>query len=96
MNRVERLAREFARRLREEIGEVGMVEVVSRNKAEQNPAICHSHDLVDSNQTMLDAWEVVAGSVPRIPLKGVEAQVWDDAWGMAKYNDFWVTVNVSN
>lgn len=94
MNRVERLAREFARRLRAEIGEAGMAEVVSRNKAERNPAICHSHDFVDSNQTMLDAWQQVApgGALPRFPLRGVEAEVWDTAWGMAKYNYFWVVV----
>lgn len=89
MNRVERLAREFARRLRAEIGEAGMAEVVSRNKAERNPAICHTHDFVDSNQTMLDAWEVVAGKGPRIPLRGVEAEVWGDAWSLAKNNYFW-------
>lgn len=32
-------------------------EIDSKNAVQENKAVCHSHDFIDSNQVMLDAFE---------------------------------------
>lgn len=66
---VDDLSVAFCRRFRSDIielygddlGREYLAECVSLNAAESDPGICHSHDHVDANQTMLDAIEELTG-----------------------------------
>lgn len=37
--------------------------VAIANAAEKNPSICHTHDVCDPNQAMIDAWEKLGGKL---------------------------------
>lgn len=83
---VDAVAKEFSRIMREWLTADELAEVDRRNRAESNPCICHSHDLCDPNQAMIDAFTAV----------GVEYDVQNDAhgdcsnraWQVVKANGF--------
>lgn len=64
----------FVRILRDELSPSDFAEMLSRNRHEPNPAVCHSHDFCDANVYMADAF----GGHP------MDAGVWNAAWGRAK------------
>lgn len=70
-----------------------MAEVVARNKAEQNPGVCHSHDFCDANMAMLEAGVTVFGR-EIVDLEGgplgdhAGVELWNEAWSIAKAADF--------
>ncbi len=47
------LAREFSRRLREEIGAENLNSAIARNAGEVNSSVCHSHDFCDANTSAI-------------------------------------------
>lgn len=61
------LAATFSCLLEEETSGEQFADMIRRNAVETDPSICHSHDLCDANQVMLDAmelhgWEYGGGS----------------------------------
>lgn len=51
----EQIAAAFSAELRLQLNAGEFVEMLARNAAETDPAICHSHDFCDANQVMIDA-----------------------------------------
>lgn len=81
----EKLSRKFAELIFAEISEGERQAILSHPKEDM---CCITHDFMDPNQVMLDAYE---------ELTGVEADVGDDdilhlfntAWTLARVNDWW-------
>lgn len=86
------LAQAFSKRLRHELG-ADLAEVIRRNRDEISPNVCHSHDFVDANMTMLEAVRDVAQEEPRTPEEEVAlvhrySQICDAAWTLARAHHF--------
>lgn len=88
------LAQAFSARLRHQLG-ADLAEVISRNKREVLPSVCHSHDFVDANVTMLEALESLLppdeASKFRAEWRDVldrYGQICDAAWGLARQHHF--------
>ena len=83
---VDRLAAEFARRLRRDLGLRKLAVVVKRNAAETNPSVCHSHDFCDANEVMRTALEALGLD----PVATHEARpgLWVAAWDLARRRGF--------
>lgn len=89
----EHVARAFADIVKRDIRVEELQTVVGRNKVNE-PYICASHDFLDANVSMLEAFERT------FSLKEEEAfeltntneghALWDAAWRIAKRNDFWI------
>jgi len=85
-----RLARAFCRHLTDDVVGVGgnMADIVAANAAETDN-VCHSHDVVDANQSMLDAFQEVFGCSPCFPSDGDhDAAIVNAAWDLAKRHGF--------
>lgn len=77
------LAMLFLRELRNQIGSDKYAEVVVRNRAEDNPLVCHSHDFCDANMVMAAAWE--QAGLPEFDAQDeAQCKTWGDAWQTAK------------
>lgn len=78
----ERIAGEFLRLLRQDIGPDHYAEVCVRNANEANPNVCHSHDFCDANITMADAIEKVLGRAVDL-YNDEDDALWSVAWNLA-------------
>lgn len=76
---VERLADRFARRLRASVTFAEYREIRRRNRIETDPHVCASHDFIDANEVMADAWADVIGT-PIDPDDDEQAATWSAAW----------------
>lgn len=92
---VKSLAGRFAEYLRRDLTTDELVEVISLNKAETDPMICHSHDFLDANMTMHEAFTDVVGREPFLSDEpaGLDAHqadvdLFNEAWNIAKRADF--------
>jgi hypothetical protein len=100
MTQNELVARAFARRLRETIGDENMAIVVEQN--ELDPGLsCMSHSFCDANMVMAAAMEDVLGrevytaidvELGRCTesLMDEDFAMWNAAWGCAKAARFWM------
>lgn len=83
----EMLARAFIRELRTELTQAQIDAIVATN-AERNDRSCATHDYVDANQTMLDAYEKATGESMQLdcedPRWDAVARMMDDAHTIAK------------
>lgn len=61
-------------------------EVIRRNDADTDPACCHSHDFVDANMLMDEAFK--ANNINLDINSDDHICIWSDAWLIAKENDF--------
>jgi hypothetical protein len=86
------LAAAFSRRLREEIP-ANIDEVIPRNRAEADPNVCHSHDFCDANIVMHDA--CMALGYDALHPAAENDTLWNDAWDIAKRNNFTDTDRVA-
>lgn len=84
----EQLAREFARLFREAVTPEQLQECIKLNRREGDAMICHSHDYLDANMTMDEAFTRVVGKECN-PDDTVDALLWGTAWTLAKKNDFY-------
>lgn len=84
---VGKIADAFRSVLRSWLTESQLVEVDRRNKAESNPAICHSHDFCDANMAMLEAVERLIGRDMNIGDDDDNA-LFNDAWTQAQADGF--------
>ncbi len=94
-SKVESLANEFSITLhrwfsnphhRARHGEGLMDKVRKRNAAEKDRGICHSHDFVDANMAMSEAFEELFGREP--DTSGPDTDIWNAAWDLAKSREF--------
>jgi hypothetical protein len=83
------LAAEFARRIRLELGADNLARVVATNKR-RNDATCATHDYIDSNQTMIDAFSAAIGRPLRVE-SGADLSLINQAWTRAKLSHFEVS-----
>jgi len=81
------LANAFSAALLAEIGAEQLAAVVAANATEENPAVCHSHDFIDANVVMADAWLALCG-VEFNPTDEQASEVFDAAWARAKASNF--------
>jgi hypothetical protein len=86
----EALAAAFCRELSREITAEQVAEVVTRNAAETNENVCHSHDFCDANEVMLDAWLSLDEDADVSDIIGGDEQhkIWNEAWAIAKAGNF--------
>lgn len=82
---VKRLAREFSIRAREYLSMDEMEEVIKRNRTEEVPLVCHTHDFCDANMIMDAAMEKLG---LRSKNEDVTNQLWSAAWDLAKKTEF--------
>lgn len=78
----ETLASEFTIVIREWLTPDQCREIDSRNAAETDAAICHSHDFCDANQAMIDALERF--NVELDLQDDAQRNLMQDAWNIAK------------
>lgn len=84
-----KLAREFSEEIKEALTVQQFREVLDRNAAEDNPGVCHTHDFMDANMPMSDAFERVVGH----EVDGnndEDVSLWNAAWDIAKAAKFFV------
>jgi len=84
---VDRLANNFIEVIREWLTPEQCREVDQRNRAEVDANICHTHDFMDANQAMEQAYVNMWGEEPDLSAEGVMDD-WGDAWMLAKARGF--------
>jgi hypothetical protein len=82
-----RLASEFSRVLRSWLTVGEMEQVISRNKRETDPRICHSHDFCDANMAMDEAFTTITGRELDAD-DGSDVALWGKAWDIALKSEF--------
>lgn len=87
----ERLAGAFSELLRATLTRAEMRTVRARNRLPQYTGGCASHDIIDANMTMADAFEGVMGR-PILPDAGDPApedvDLWNQAWTLAREAEY--------
>lgn len=68
--------------LKRDVGDEKFTTICQLNLAETDQNICHSHDFVDANMTMLEAFETLTGSEIDIQ-DDAQRLVWNGAWALA-------------
>lgn len=87
MDTTTELAKDFSRRLIEEIGRDKVAEANERNKTYDDGA-CASHDFCDANMVMDAAFTAVVGR--ETGDSEADMKMWAAAWDMAVDNGFWL------
>ena len=89
---VERLARAFARVLRDWLTPAELVEVNRRNVRHylEGQSVCASHDFCDANMAMLAGWETAFPGKENDVGVAAHARLWGKAWDRAIVSRFWV------
>ena len=76
------LARAFALGLRNQLSEKVLAEIDAENAARCDGS-CASHDWLDANEVMADAFAAVTGHAPS-PSSSEDCELMNAAWGRAK------------
>lgn len=84
---IDRIAATFTAKLFDALGLLTMNEVVQRNRTEESPKVCHSHDFCDANVVMADAFAEEAGHDIDMDDAG-HLDVWNEAWELARGSRF--------
>lgn len=103
--KTEQLAREFSNLLRKELTAEEMRKVIADNEASKDPATCASHDYIDANIVMAEAFKKVVGRKVTMPSdvekntklgdrEDEDLALWESAWDMAKKNKFYTKANL--
>jgi hypothetical protein len=87
METIEMLALAFATKLRAEIGDENLAEVVRRNALPEYACACASHDFCDANMPMAAAFEEITGREPDVSSEE-DCALWNAAWDAAKARRF--------
>lgn len=77
---VDRLATEFDQMLRWHMTGQEYAAAVLANSKEADPDVCHTHDFIDANMSMLAAWEVVTGQAEIDGDNDADTALWNAAW----------------
>jgi predicted transglutaminase-like protease len=105
MEKVEAIAKAFSRIMREACIELDLenklqagtlISTINKeNNKPENEKYCATHNYFDANMGMLAAFEEVNGKEPNFlwdnstPESEEDMKTWNDAWDMAKKNNFW-------
>jgi hypothetical protein len=82
------IAKMFCRLLIRDVGPF-LVEAVQRNRDEESPGVCHTHDFCDANMTMAEAMQAHGLMADKtVPLGDQDNDVWNEAWDLAKKAEF--------
>lgn len=84
---MEEIAKEFSRLLRGLLSSLDMDAIVATNEAQEDKGTCASHDFLDANIVMADAFRNVMGREVQIESE-LDAKLWNLAWNEAKENKF--------
>jgi hypothetical protein len=87
LKKVIALARAFSQEVQEALSVAQFQEVLDRNAAEDNPDVCHTHDFMDANMLMSDAFVSITGH----EVDGnsdEDVALWNAAWDIAKAAKF--------
>ena len=79
MNRQEKaaeIAQSFQDKLSYWLDRWELQELRNRNAKEPNPYVCHSHDYLDANDTMAEAFDDCGADYG-------DEELWDMAWGLS-------------
>lgn len=88
MTMQEMIARRFSALLRNCLSHHALTEAIKKNAAEPHSEVCHTHDHVDANMVMADAFKECTGR--EIDLQSVEdSALWGEAWYHAKAKQFY-------
>lgn len=86
-----KLANEFSRILWVWLTREELEEVNKRNSVQEDNRICHSHDFIDANMAMVDAYEITFRKKypsSHARMSRDERLIVDGAWQLAKSNKF--------
>lgn len=81
------LARAFSEDIQASLTPREFQEVLDRNAAETNEGVCHTHDFLDANMAMSDAFVALTGH----EVDGnddADVDLWNAAWDIAKAAKF--------
>lgn len=81
------LAAEFRQMLLWHMPHDQYLAAVRANERERNPSICHTHDYIDSNMSMLAAFENVLGRTPDAS-SGTDCALMNQAWDLWRQDPF--------
>lgn len=91
--KTEKLAREFAKLMRRDLTAAQMKKANALN-AKDSKDVCHTHDFIDANMTMAEAFERVVGHSPEVHQEDeasrADVALWNSAWDIAKAARFFV------
>jgi hypothetical protein len=82
------IATKFCEVLREWLKGWKMEKVIARNRASQDPGVCHSHDFCDANEAMAAAFESFGLDTPEDQYGEKSFALWNEAWDLAKLAEF--------
>ncbi len=76
--------------------ELDLLEVITLNEAEEDKHICHSHDFIDANEVMLEAYKNVVGQevTEEELVTPTSIFIMSEAWTLAKAKKFFVSENL--
>ncbi len=83
------LAQEFSRALKGQLSVEELRLIVSRNRAEANSKICHSHDFCDANVVLHEVFLNHGMDIADEGGRDKWGALWDEAWNIAKTSEFW-------
>jgi hypothetical protein len=89
-NTAKQLAARFSQQLREDLTPTEMDTVIAQNRryAQQGEtSVCASHEVCDSNMTMLAAFQALFDRDPDVRCAD-DANLINEAWDIAKANEF--------
>jgi hypothetical protein len=81
------LAERFSKLLSEAVGEKTLETIIRLNATEIPGTVCHSHDFLDANEVMSDAFTQVVGREPDTG-NDEDARLWSAAWDAAQRAKF--------
>ena len=88
---IDKLSAAFSKEIRDCVTAGELAEIIFANK-ERADFGCHTHDFMDANMQMSDAWVLVYGT-EFLPEDGTElgslaVDLWNEAWGKSRESDF--------
>ncbi len=89
------LAKEFSRLIRRDLTATQLMEANARNANNADKSICHTHDFIDANMTMAEAFKNIIGHSPEVHQESASSRedvvLWNGAWDIANAENFFVT-----
>lgn len=91
MSKAQELSEAFEAVLRDHLGAENFRKVQELNRKCKSEKHCHSHDFIDANMAMLEAYKQVLGREPLSPCDEPEpseaalkadADLWNEAWNL--------------
>ena len=84
---IKELARSFSQLLKQYLTEDQILEIIKRNDLPQYFGCCATHDFLDSNMVMDEAFTEVMGREINIQ-SDLDLNIWNQAWNEAKKEKF--------